>query len=139
MTAAPIHIAGERLMLDPGGYVAWPAQRLLAFADLHLEKGSSFAARGRMVPPYDTKETLDRLAHALRRWGPQRLILLGDSFHDSDGCGRLSPSDQATLLRLLDGIEVTWVLGNHDPVAPPGMPGVVVDAVSYTHLTLPTN
>ena len=135
MTAAPIHIAGERLMLDPGGYVAWPAQRLLAFADLHLEKGSSFAARGRMVPPYDTKETLDRLAHALRRWGPQRLILLGDSFHDSDGCGRLSPSDQATLLRLLDGIEVTWVLGNHDPVAPPGMPGAVVDEIRLGPLT----
>ena len=46
MTAAPIHLAGERLMLDPMGALFWPEQRLLAVSDLHLEKGSSFARRG---------------------------------------------------------------------------------------------
>lgn len=129
MTAAPIHLAGERLMLEPAGYAAWPAQKLLAFADLHLEKGSAFAARGQLLPPYDTKETLERLSRALRRWAPRRLVLLGDSFHDAGGCARLPAADQATLLRLLDGIEVTWVLGNHDPVAPPGMPGTSVGEI----------
>ncbi len=126
MNAAPIHLAGERLMLDPAGLVAWPAQRLLAVADLHLEKGSAFAARGRMLPPYDTRETLERLALALRRWKPARLVLLGDSFHDAQGCMRLSAADAATLARLLAGIEVVWVLGNHDPVAPEGVPGSAV-------------
>lgn len=127
MTAAPIHLAGERLMLDPGGYVAWPAQKLLAVADLHLEKGSAFAARGRMLPPYDTKETLERLSRALRRWQPQRLVLLGDSFHDAAGSTRLAPGDAAALARMMSGIEVVWVLGNHDPAAPEALPGEAVD------------
>lgn len=124
--AAPIHIAGERLMLDPRGCVAWPAQRLLAFADLHLEKGSAFAARGRMLPPYDTAETLERFARVLRHWSPQRVVLLGDSFHDAEGSRRLPPGDAALLRRLLSGIEVVWVLGNHDPAPPKDLPGEAV-------------
>ncbi len=142
MTAAPIHLAGERLMLEPAGYAAWPAQKLLVVADLHLEKGSAFAARGRMLPPYDTKETLERLARALKRWTPKRLVLLGDSFHDAKGCARLAPGDHAMLLRLLDGIEVTWVLGNHDPVPPDGLPGTPVEEIrigplAFRHIAKP--
>jgi DNA ligase-associated metallophosphoesterase len=139
MTAAPVHLAGERLMLDPAGCVAWPAERLLAFADLHLEKGSHFAARGRMVPPYDTRETLERLAACLRKWRPARLVLLGDSFHDAKGCGRLAPADAATLIRLLQGIETVWVLGNHDPLPPEGLPGAALEewklgALTFRHI-----
>jgi DNA ligase-associated metallophosphoesterase len=126
MIAAPIHLAGERLMLDPAGHVAWPAQKLLAVSDLHLEKGSHFAARGAMLPPYDTRETLERLGLALRRWRPRRLVLLGDSFHDPAGCTRLAAGDAALLQRLLVGIEVVWVLGNHDPAPPVGLPGIGV-------------
>jgi len=126
MTPAPVHLAGERLMLDPAGLLAWPARRLVAVADLHLEKGSAFAAAGRFVPPYDTRETLDRLRLALRRWRPARLIALGDSFHDVEGALRLPTTDAALLRRTLEGMEVVWVLGNHDPVAPPGLPGVAV-------------
>lgn len=123
MTAAPIHLAGERLMLDPAGILFWPAGRLLAVGDLHLEKGSHFAAAGRFLPPYDTRETLLRLQAALRRWRPARLVLLGDSFHDARGAGRLAPGDAALLRHLLEGIEPVWVLGNHDPLPPDALPG----------------
>ncbi len=122
--AAPIHLGGERLMLDPAGVVFWPSRRLLCASDLHLEKGSHFAAGGRgFVPPYDTRETLGRLRLALSRWRPERLLLLGDSFHDARGALRLSADDAAALRRLLDGLEVVWVLGNHDPEPPQGVPG----------------
>jgi DNA ligase-associated metallophosphoesterase len=124
MTAAPIHVAGERLMLDPAGVLHWPARRTLVVADLHLEKGSAFAAAGRFLPPYDTRETLMRLALLLRRWRPDRIIALGDSFHDRDGACRLPPAEAEALLRMLDGLEMVWVLGNHDPVAPAGLPGL---------------
>jgi DNA ligase-associated metallophosphoesterase len=127
MTPAPLHIAGERLMLDPAGLLAWPARRTLVVGDLHLEKGSHFAQAGRFVPPYDTRETLQRLHLALRRWRPARLITLGDSFHDAAGAGRLAAEDAALLHRLLDGIEMLWVLGNHDPVPPAGLPGEAVE------------
>lgn len=142
MISAPIHIAGERLMLDPAGLAAWPAQRLLAVADLHLEKGSHFAAGGRFLPPYDTRETIGRLALALRRHRPRRLVLLGDSFHDAHGCDRLADADRATLARLLEGIEVVWVLGNHDPVAPEGLPGIAAEEwqlgpLTFRHIARP--
>ena len=78
MTAAPIHLAGERLMLDPMGALFWPAQRLLAVSDLHLEKGSSFARKGMLLPPWDTHATLDRLTWLLRRYQPRVVVALGD-------------------------------------------------------------
>jgi uncharacterized protein len=128
VTPAPLHLAGERLMLDPAGVLAWPARRLLAVADLHLEKGSAFAARGSLVPPYDTRETLQRLHLALRRWRPARLVALGDSFHDRGGASRLDGSDAALLRRMLEGVEAVWVLGNHDPEPPRGLPGIAAEA-----------
>ena len=51
MIAAPLHLAGERVMLDPAGVLYWPAAKLLAVADLHLEKGTAAAGRGALVPP----------------------------------------------------------------------------------------
>lgn len=126
MGAAPVHIAGERLMLDPAGVLHWPARRLLCVADLHFEKGSAFAARGRLVPPYDTRETLARLVPVLRRYRPQRIVFLGDSFHDDGGVARLPPADRAVLVHALAGLEAVWVAGNHDPSAPAGLPGISV-------------
>jgi len=130
MSPAPIHLAGERLLLDPAGVLFWPATRTLVVADLHLEKGSAFAARGRALPPYDTRETLDRLGLALRRYRPARLIALGDSFHDRDGANRLCVHDAQLLTRLLADLELVWVLGNHDPAPPVGLPGIATDAVA---------
>ena len=123
MNAAPLHLGAERVMLDPAGVLHWPAQKLLCVADLHLEKASAFARAGYFLPPYDTRETLARLALLIRRYGPKRLVFLGDSFHDADGAARLSPADRAALLRLLEGLEPIWVLGNHDPAPPCDLPG----------------
>lgn len=124
MIAAPLHLGAARLLLDPSGALAWPDRGLLAVADLHLEKGSAFAARGLgLPPPYDTRETLDRLARVLRRFRPARLVLLGDSFHDRGGPARLPPAERARLVHLLAGLDVTWIAGNHDPEPPAGLPG----------------
>lgn len=135
MIAAPLHIAGERLMLCPSGVLLWPARRLLAVADLHLEKGSHHAARGRMLPPYDTRETLARLAQALRRHAPARVVLLGDSFHDAAAANRMAPEDAALLARALTGLEVVWVLGNHDPVLPAQLPGEAMESLTLGPIT----
>jgi DNA ligase-associated metallophosphoesterase len=123
-------MAGERIMLCPMGVALWPARRTLIAADLHLEKGSHFAARGRMLPPYDTRATLDHLSRAFRRHDPRRVIFLGDSFHDAGGAARLSVDDAAQLRRLLAGLEVIWVLGNHDPTPPGALPGEAVESLT---------
>ncbi len=124
MSAAPIHIAGERLMLDPAGALHWPAQRMLIVADLHFEKGSAAAARGQLVPPWDTRETLDLLAAMIRKYAPRRVVALGDSFHDRTAATRLQAADQARLAAMAQETAFIWVLGNHDPAAPQGLPGM---------------
>jgi uncharacterized protein len=123
MTAAPIHLAGERLMLDPMGALFWPGQRLLAVSDLHLEKGSSFARRGMLLPPWDTHATIDRLTLLLRRWSPATVVALGDSFHDAGGSGRLPATEQHRLNAMTRAHRFIWVQGNHDPTPPDGLGG----------------
>ena len=135
MTAAPVHLAGERLMLDPLGGLYWPAQRVLAVADLHLEKGTAAAAKGSLLPPWDTKATLDRLARLVRRYQPATLVALGDSFHDARGAARLTATDRARLTRLAGLVALVWVLGNHDPEPPEGVGGTAVQTWEAGGLT----
>ena len=84
---------GAYLLPDPTGVLVWPERETLVVADLHFEKGSGFARRGVMLPPFDTSATLDRLERAIDRIRPNRVIALGDSFHDTAAAGRLGLSD----------------------------------------------
>ena len=135
MTAAPIHLAGERLLLDPAGALLWPATGMLVVADLHLEKGSSFARRGSLLPPWDTKVTLDRLALLLRRWQPRTVVALGNSFHDAEGSGRLPREEVARLAAITAAVQFVWVQGNHDPTPPAGVGGEWVESFATGPLT----
>jgi DNA ligase-associated metallophosphoesterase len=110
-----IYVAGVRLVADCEGALYWPDEGALIVADLHLEKGSSYATRGVLLPPYDTAATLGRLAELIGRYAPTAVIALGDSFHDGDGPMRLGDADRAALLALQRGRDWLWVAGNHDP------------------------
>ena len=113
---ATIAVCGMTMAADCAGVLYWPEERLLAVADLHFEKGSSFAARRRMlVPPYDTAATLANLAVLIEHYAPRTVVALGDSFHDGDGPARLMDSDRATLAALQRGRQWIWIAGNHDP------------------------
>lgn len=116
MTSIAIH--GEHLTPDPMGALYWAAQKALIVSDLHFEKGSSYAARGLMLPPYDTRTTLNRLAALTRRYEPALIISLGDAFHDTDAEARMDEEDAAALEGLMTGREWLWILGNHDPEPP---------------------
>ena len=122
MTAAPLHFRDERLMLDPAGAVFWPARKVLVVADLHFEKASSLAARGALLPPYDTRATLERLTRLVRLYRPVKVIALGDSFHDREASERLAAPDRARLEALTHEAAFVWITGNHDP-APSRLPG----------------
>src|SRR5262249_27287872 len=69
--SAMLDICGTGLVLDLAGVAYWPDESMLAVADLHLEKGSSFAARGMLLPPYDTAATLARLGRTIARHAPR--------------------------------------------------------------------
>jgi DNA ligase-associated metallophosphoesterase len=119
---AALTLNGAALLADLSGAISWPAQRLLAVADLHLEKGSAFAVRGRLLPPYDTAATLGRLEAAIGTHRPETVICLGDSFHDIGAAGRLGALDARRLAGLTQAVDWIWIAGNHDP-APPALLG----------------
>jgi hypothetical protein len=115
--AGRLVLNGIELFAEPSGALWWPAAATLIVADLHFEKGTSYAQRGVLLPPYDTRTTLARLAAAI---GPrvERIICLGDSFHDGDGPQRLSSADALTLRALVERHDWIWIAGNHDPILP---------------------
>jgi len=110
-----LSLAGIALVADPGGAIYWPDEKLLLVADLHLEKGSSFAARGVLLPPYDTATTLARLARLVEHYAPRLVVALGDSFHDGGGPARMDDISRVALKALQRGRDWLWIAGNHDP------------------------
>ncbi len=125
-----MHVADIDMIADLSGALFWEAERLLVVSDLHLEKGSSFAARGVLLPPYDTAATLARLGAAIARHHPRMVIALGDSFHDRDAHERLSVSDRENLSALQAHRDWIWISGNHDPALPREIGGTVSDEVA---------
>ena len=132
----PLSFADQEFFFLPGRALYWPRERALLVADLHLEKASFFARHGQMLPPYDSRETLERLTQAIRQTGARRVFTLGDNFHDADGAARLEPHAAGMLDALTRAVDWVWITGNHDSAhrsgdrdankgVPPG--GTVID------------
>ncbi len=131
-----VALGGTSATLRCSGALWLEAERALIVADLHLEKGSAYAARGQMLPPYDTAETLMRLEAEAQALGPKVIVLLGDTFHDSGSEARLAQADAARLTGLARGRDLIWVVGNHDADGPRALPGQPVDTLALAGLTL---
>jgi hypothetical protein len=134
-----IKIASVTLLADSSGALYWPEEGLLAVADLHLEKGSSFAARGQLLPPYDTAATLARVTHLIMHYAPRTVVALGDSFHDGGGPARLGDADREALTALQRGRDWIWITGNHDPDPADGIGGrfeleLQIGPLTFRHL-----
>jgi len=125
-----VSIAGVTLIADLSGAFFWESERLLIVSDLHLEKGSSYATRGVLLPPYDTVATLARLAAVIARHDPCCVIALGDSFHDRKAHERLAPADRQAVAALQARRDWIWIAGNHDPALPRDIGGVVASEVA---------
>jgi DNA ligase-associated metallophosphoesterase len=131
-----MNVNGEAVLMRCSG-AAWLADsRTLIVADLHFEKGSAYARHGQMLPPYDTRETLNRLEAEVAATQPAVLVFLGDSFHDGKGEGRLHRDDHARIAGLATGRTLAWVVGNHDADGPKALPGDTVDELVFGRLTL---
>ena len=128
--AGILDVAGVTLLADLSGALFWQEESLLVVSDLHLEKGSSFAARGVLLPPYDTRATLGRLAAVIARHDPRMVIALGDSFHDRRAHQRLTVPDRDAIAAMQVRRDWIWISGNHDPALPSDLGGVVADEVA---------
>lgn len=132
----PVSICGKAFLAHMSGALYWPAEDALIVSDLHFEKGSHFASRGQMLPPYDTRETLRRLAEAIDTYDAATVIALGDSLHDGAAAERMDPSDLETMRILQDDREWIWVTGNHDPEGDPALGGHVRKSLTVEGITL---
>ncbi len=142
MTQSEIVLNGAALLADPSGALIWPAQAAVVVADLHLEKGSSFAKRGTLLPPYDSAATLERLKAVVETHKPRRVICLGDSFHDGHAPLRLGEADAGAVRALTAAVEWIWIAGNHDPAPPLGLGGrveseIVLGPLAFRHQARP--
>ena len=126
---------GHQFEALPSGALFWRAENALLVADLHLEKLSSFAKRGSLLPPYDTGMTLRRLEADLDTTQAAEVIALGDSFHRDEGTTTLLAADRLRLAALMGRARWTWISGNHDP-APHELGGTCATIVGRAGLTL---
>ncbi|HVY34603.1 MAG TPA: ligase-associated DNA damage response endonuclease PdeM [Caulobacteraceae bacterium] len=134
--ALHVRVAGVWATLLPSGALFIEAERTLVCGDLHLEKGSSYARRGQLLPPYDTRETLRRLAGDAARADAETVVLLGDTLHDREANGRIAPEDAETLGSIALGRTLLWIVGNHDPQGPGTLPGQTIDELKIGPLIL---
>ncbi|MEL6234472.1 MAG: ligase-associated DNA damage response endonuclease PdeM [Pseudomonadota bacterium] len=129
MQAHDFTLCRTGLSARASGALWWPAERLLCVADLHLGKSDRIARLGgSLLPPYETDETLSRLADEIAALDPACVICLGDSFDDAVADRALPDEARLRLSVMMAGRRWIWVTGNHDPV-PPDLPGSALESV----------
>jgi len=131
-----IRVCGHVMRPLAAGALYWEDEDTLLVADLHLEKGAAFAALGMLLPPYDTRTTLQRLEKVINAVRPGRVVALGDSFHRSEGAARMADDDLALLTSLQKGREWYWICGNHDPHLPASIGGTICTTLTICGITL---
>ena len=136
MGGLALALAGTPIVCRPSGALWIETAGVLIVADLHLEKGSSFAVRGQLLPPHDSKDTLARLEAEAAVLAPRLIVLLGDTFHDAGSEDRLAETDRAWLRALGAGRSMVFVTGNHDAEGPHGFPGDSVGRLTIAGLDL---
>lgn len=137
MTGLAFTFAGAALVARGSGALWWPRHRALVLADLHLGKSARMARRGGvLLPPFETRDTLARLAAEIAALDPARVILLGDSFDDDAARSELDAADHAMLAALAHGRDWIAIAGNHDPGAAEAdraLPEIVLDGLALRH------
>jgi DNA ligase-associated metallophosphoesterase len=116
MNMCDLTLAGARLKALGSGALFWPDHNVLCVSDLHLGKSERIARRGgTQLPPYETRDTLTRLASDLEATGARSVICLGDSFDDLNAARSLPEDERLWITRLQAGRRWVWIEGNHDP------------------------
>jgi DNA ligase-associated metallophosphoesterase len=133
---AQLSFGGHDFTALSEGALFWPGRRALILADLHLEKASCYARGGQMLPPYDSLATLERLEILIARHDAQEVWMLGDSFHDEEGVGRLPPEIAARLRALVERVVWTWITGNHDEGSAGMVGGTVMEEATVGGIIL---
>lgn len=142
MPIAPtLDFAGHAFVVLADRALFWPRHGALIVADLHLEKASWYAAHGQPLPPYDSHDTLDRLARLATETGARAIWCLGDSFHDRGAAARIVPEVADRLAGQAAATRLVWIAGNHDGLSGGAWGGEVadellIDGIVFRHQAL---
>ncbi|HEY1880957.1 MAG TPA: ligase-associated DNA damage response endonuclease PdeM [Caulobacteraceae bacterium] len=136
MSGLALVVAGVAVSARPSGALWIEAHGALIVADAHFEKGSAYASRGQLLPPYDTTETLLRLESEAEALSPSIIVFLGDAWHDGGAEARLAPVAADRIAALARGRTLVWIAGNHDPAGPKNIPGEHCETLSLDGLVL---
>ncbi|WP_447765753.1 ligase-associated DNA damage response endonuclease PdeM [Sphingopyxis panaciterrae] len=131
-----LDFAGHRFVALADRALFWPRHDALIVADLHLEKASWYAAHGQPLPPYDSHDTLDRLARLAAETGARAIWCLGDSFHDRDAAARIVPAIADRLRGQAAATKLLWIAGNHDGLSGGAWGGEVADELIIDGIVL---
>lgn len=135
MNTTEITLNSARLLALPSGALWYEAEQLLCVSDLHLGKSERIARRaGQLVPPYDSRETLNRLSQDIAQWQPRTVVSLGDNFDDHLSIAGLGAFEMTQLNTMKAGRQWIWITGNHDP-GPVDVGGTWLDETRIGSLT----
>ena len=112
---ASFHIGRLALQMDHSGALYLPKHKTMIVADLHFEKATTLhEKRGSTLPPFDSRDTLSRLQNIIKKYQPDRLICLGDTWHDSRGPSRMQREDRDAFRNIITNCQTNFITGNHD-------------------------
>ena len=141
MSCYEFSLSGVKLRAAPSGALWLPEDGVVVVSDLHLGKANRIARReGRLTPPYETMETLTRLADVLTAFRPRTVICLGDSFDDDHVAAQFTEEERRFIASLMAGRRWIWIAGNHDP-APTEFGGAhlaehVIGPLAFRHIAM---
>jgi len=146
MTGVDLDNRGQTIRLLPGFAAYWVERRTLLVADLHLGRSGAFRASSLALPTGSDADDLRRLSAHLLATSAERVIILGDLFHDRAG---MTADTRALVDDWLTNApaEVWLVEGNHDRRCRPyGLsaplricPNAIIDGpFQFTHDPQPT-
>lgn len=143
MNGHPFTFSGVNLIAMGSGALWWPDHRLLCVSDLHLGKSERIARRsGGTLPPYETRDTLGRLADDLEHCNAETVVCLGDSFDDLGAALSLPEDERLWITRLQAGRKWIWIEGNHDPgpleLGGSHMAELTLSPLTFRHIACPT-
>lgn len=134
---APLTFSGTQFFADGRGCLYDSSSDTLIVSDLHFGKSLSLNRYANFIPSYDINDTLERLSVLISCYQPERLVALGDSFHDRQSHDAVAEKTGASIEALCNAVaNWIWIMGNHDDDIDRIWPGDYQSAVSLGNIVL---
>ena len=116
-----IKFAGHDIDLYSNAALHLTEYNVLVISDINLEKPNDFMTPSFCSFDEKTQDTLSLLEGFANEIKPEKIIILGDIFHDSQAFERMSLPNMDRLYRFFREYKIVWVEGHHnDAFSPPG-------------------